>query len=81
MIAISKEELETVTGGNAMGNGQTGDSYRPNPNDPGTDPSTDPRNKGSFRPFGSPQGESVGGWPRTPGLGGLQVGRPTKPFR
>lgn len=40
MTTISSIALAAITGGNAAGNGQTGDRYRPNPNDPGTDPST-----------------------------------------
>lgn len=36
MTTISRIDLAAISGGNAIGNGQTGDRYRVDPNDPGT---------------------------------------------
>lgn len=43
MTSISILDLAAITGGNAAGNGQTGDRYRTNPNDNGSDPNTGSR--------------------------------------
>jgi hypothetical protein len=60
MTTISSIALAAITGGNAAGNGQTGDRYRPNPNDDGSDPST--RRSGGLLggAWGVPGGSSIG---------------------
>ncbi len=64
-MTISSIDLAAITGGNAAGNGRTGDRYRTNPNDNGSDPST--RRGGGL--LGGQWGGSVGG----------QLGRPVGP--